>query len=119
MDISMPTHAVILGIHAPSTKADRPGRSRLSKRVAALVSAAHEREIDAEGRLLAGDPARTILRAASSTCAGAIIMGYDQWRESAPNGSIPGHVVLHATKPVLLVGAPLRRRRPATPIGGD
>ena len=104
---------LILGIDPSGSSSDRRSRRRLSDQLAALVTVAQERAINAEGRLMAGDPALTILRASSSTGIGAIVMGHGQWRGAAATKSISGHVVFHGTKPVLLIGAHVGRHQPA------
>lgn len=93
---------LILAIVPPRSSPDGLFREHL----AAVVRLARERGIHAEGSLLVGDPAQTILRVATSSGAGAIVMGRDEWRGSETRGSIIGHVVLHAPCPVLLLRTP-------------
>lgn len=66
------------------------------KRLGALVRRARRRGIDAEGRIVMGDPADAILRAATASRADAVIIGDAQWRGWKDAGCVCGHVILHA-----------------------
>ena len=93
---------LILAIIRPEASGD----GSFQKRLGARVRLARRRGIDAEGRIVAGDPADSILRVAASTGADAIVIGYDQWRGWASAGCVCGHVILHAPCPVLIKHLP-------------
>jgi Osmosensitive K+ channel histidine kinase len=89
---------LVLAIVSPEAITDDSHQKRLG----ALVRRARRRGIDAEGRIVSGDPADAILRVATASRADAIIMGDAQWRGWKEAGCVCGHVILHAPCRVLV-----------------
>ena len=89
---------LVLAIVPPEAIADDSHQKRLG----ALVDGARRRGIAAEGRIVSGDPADAILRAATASRADAIVIGDAQWRGWKNAGCVCGHVILHAPCRVLI-----------------
>jgi nucleotide-binding universal stress UspA family protein len=89
---------LVLAIVAPQAITDDSHQKRLD----ALLGRARRRGIEAEGRIVMGDPADAILRAAIASRAYAIVIGDAQWRGWKNAGCVCGHVILHAPCRVLI-----------------
>lgn len=89
-------HLVVLAVLPSQATGDGSAERRLRAR----IRLARRRGISVEGRIVAGEPAESILRVAAASGADAIVIGRDQWRGWA--GEVCGHVTLHACCPVLL-----------------
>lgn len=92
---------LILAIHPPGTSLD----ARSARRLRARIRLARRRGIRAEGSVVMGDPAAAILQVAAATGAHTIVIGADQWRGWPPGGCACGHILRHASCPVLVVQA--------------
>lgn len=91
---------IVLAVPLPTTAA----QEALEKRLETLLVVARQRGVDAEGRLVTGDPAETILHVAAASHATSIIIGHQQWPASTGGECICGHLTLHAACPVLITG---------------
>ena len=94
-------HLFVLAIIPSEASPDEAHR----KSLAALVSRARRRGIDAEGEITAADPADAILRVATASRADAIIIADTQWRGWKNAGCVCGHVILHSPCAVLITHA--------------